>query len=176
MAERHYTRMKNACNGVAPGVDSGDGPPPPLPKRSIHFDRVASAPAASPAVGHQRAHVQTAAMPHRSLSLSFSPQDTSGAWSGYDFEPTEEIFASVRHFQWFHGSISRELTEERLKGQPNGTFICRHSESRSGFSLSSMYGLGRWCVCVCRGVFACLCMSVWSHLLPLLARSVWTAW
>ena len=40
---------------------------------------------------------------------------------------------------WYHGPISREEAESRLKGQRPGSYLVRSSESRTGFSLSALY-------------------------------------
>jgi hypothetical protein len=40
---------------------------------------------------------------------------------------------------WFHGIITRQESEELLRGRQSGTFLIRVAESRFGYSLSIIF-------------------------------------
>eukprot|EP00051_Salpingoeca_urceolata_P019355 m.281212 g.281212 ORF g.281212 m.281212 type:complete len:154 (-) comp19402_c1_seq7:243-704(-) len=44
----------------------------------------------------------------------------------------------IRSAEWFHGEITREQAEFRLRNSPPGEFLVRKSETREGYSLSQM--------------------------------------
>eukprot|EP00040_Diaphanoeca_grandis_P026919 m.151835 g.151835 ORF g.151835 m.151835 type:complete len:153 (+) comp30783_c2_seq1:2230-2688(+) len=49
---------------------------------------------------------------------------------------SQDELEKIRSQEWFHGSITRSLAEQRLADALKGTYLFRESETRPGFSLS----------------------------------------
>ena len=41
-----------------------------------------------------------------------------------------------KHQLWYHGMVTRKQAEQRLSGEPSGSFLVRIGETHYGYSLS----------------------------------------